>query len=369
MILENLSLVNFKNYESAEITFSEKINCFIGNNGSGKTNMLDAIHYLSLCKSYFNSSDSLNIRFGNDFFVIEGKFANTDNSTEEIYCGFKRNAKKMFKRNDNEYDKLSDHIGLIPLIVITPSDNILITEGSEERRKLVDSIISQYNHKYLEYLIKYNKSLVQRNKLLKEFSNGMPFNSELLETYNVQLAMYGVFLFETRQKFFVEYLPIFNHYYQYISGDLEKVEIEYESQLHEGNFEDLLTTATNKDRAMEYTTVGIHKDDFIFKIDQNSLKKIGSQGQQKTFLVALKFAEFEFISKSQSTVPLLLLDDIFDKFDSERVKKIIQLVADNKFGQIFITDTNAGRIDDIIRSLSIPYKLFRMSKGTINEEK
>ena len=275
----------------------------------------------------------------------------------------------MFKRNQKEYERLSDHIGLVPLVMVTPSDIMLITEGSEERRKMVDAIISQFNKSYLEQLIRYNKTLAQRNKLLKDFNNGMPFNKELIETYNIQLSSYGQAVYNARKAFISDFMPVFNQYYQYISGNQEVVGIDYESQLNNGSFEELLNQSLQKDRVLEYTSNGIHKDDFIFNLQNYSLKKIGSQGQQKTFLVALKLAEFEFVSKHLGEVPILLLDDIFDKFDSERVNKIIELVADNKFGQIFITDTNSGRIDEIIRKTTMNHKLFNVVKGTVNEEK
>ena len=364
MFLQKLALVNFKNYEQIEITLSAKINCFVGNNGVGKTNILDAIHYLSLCKSYFNSVDSQNIRHGHDFFVIQGKYT-INNNEEDIYCGFKRNSRKVFKRNKKEYDRLAEHIGLIPVVLITPSDSSLITEGSEERRRLIDSIISQFDKPYLENLIQYNRLLLQRNKLLKEFAENKHFDNEILEVYSEQLSTYGTSIYQKRTEFINAFIPVFRKYYQLIAGTTEEAELQYQSQLHETTMIELLRNNAAKDRVLEYTSTGIHKDDLLLSLDGFPVKRIASQGQQKTYLVALKLAEFDFISQISGLKPLLLLDDIFDKFDPVRVKQIIRLASDEHFGQIFITDTEITRINTVLKEISFDHAIFQVENGTI----
>ncbi len=361
MYLKNLSLINFKNYEQADLAFSDKINCFVGSNGVGKTNLLDAVHYLSLCKSYFNPSDSQNIRYGQDFFVIQGNYWRGD-SDELIYCGFKRNTRKQFKRNKTDYEKLSDHIGFIPAVMISPYDSRLITEGSEERRRFIDSVISQYNKEYLEALIKYYRLLEQRNRLLKQ-NKQTPVDSDLFAVIDDQIIPLGTFIYETRKKFTEQLIPVFNKIYQYISqGSQENVGLNYISQLQQRDYKTLLEDSFAKDRMMEYTTSGIHKDDLELKLDDLPIKRVGSQGQQKTFLTALKFAEFDFITQVNGFKPILLLDDVFDKFDEARVSQIVRLVSEEHFGQIFITDTEQQRLERILKLINVPFNLFRVDK-------
>jgi DNA replication and repair protein RecF len=367
MYLQKLSLVNFKNYEQVELSFSNKINCFVGDNGVGKTNLLDAIHYLSLCKSYFNNIDSQNIKHDQDFFVIQGNYL-INNTEEDIYCGFKRNSRKVFKRNQKDYDRLADHIGFIPAVIITPSDNSLISEGSEERRKLIDSIISQYDKLYLDDIIQYNKVLLQRNKLLKEFADKKNYDEDVLEVYSDQLSGYGDRIYQKRSEFVNSFVPVFQKYYQMIAGENERVELSYQSQLNNSNFRKLLGDNINKDRILEYTSVGIHKDDLLMLLGNYPVKKIASQGQQKTYVVALKLAEFDFIEKISGTKPLLLLDDIFDKFDPGRVKQIIHLASDEHFGQIFITDTEISRIKKVLKEISYDHSIFIVEEGKIKQK-
>jgi DNA replication and repair protein RecF len=357
MYLQKLSLVNFKNYLQAELSFSGKINCFVGNNGVGKTNLLDAIHYLSLCKSYFNNFDSQNIRHGEDYFIIQGNYL-LNNSEEEIYCGFKRNNRKVFRRNKKEYERLADHIGLIPAVMVSPSDISLITEGSEERRRLIDSIISQYDKLYLDDIIHYNRILLQRNSLLKEFNKNATINSEMLDIYSEQLANYGDRIFQKRNEFISSFKPIFQKYYSTIAGVDEKAELKYHSQLQENNLRQLLSNCMGKDKVLEYTTAGTHKDDLLLELNGYPVKRIASQGQQKTYVVALKLAEFDFIARLSNKKPLLLLDDIFDKFDPGRVKQIIHLASDEHFGQIFITDTELHRIETVLKEISFDHSIF-----------
>lgn len=362
MHLDRLSLVNFKNYTEADLYFSKHINCFSGNNGEGKTNILDAIHYLSFCKSFFNPIDSQNIQHNAPFFVIQGVFYVNGNE-EEVYCGQKRNQKKQFKKNKKEYGRLADHIGLIPLVMISPADSELITEGSESRRRFIDSVIAQYNKDYLEYLIKYNKVLSHRNALLKQFASSGNFNYDSLEIWNIQLIEYGIQVYEMRKKFIHEFIPIFQKYYELISGGKETVTIEYTSHLNKAAFTEVLEKALSKDCAMEYTTVGIHKDDLEFVIEGFPLKKYASQGQQKSFLIALKLAQFDFIKNIKQTKPILLLDDIYDKLDDNRVKQLMELVSMDNFGQIFITDTHPTRLSELFSKTNADTKIFRIEQG------
>lgn len=357
MYLKNLSITNFKNYHAAELIFSEKVNCFVGNNGVGKTNLLDAIHYLSLCKSYFNPIDSQNINYDADFSVIQGNFFKND-SEDEIFCGIQRNKRKIFKRNKKEYQKLSDHIGLFPLVMISPADSSLITEGGEERRKFLNSVISQYDKNYLENLLLYNRALIQRNKLLKDLSDTPGYDRDMLAIWNEQLIKYGESIYEIRKDFISKIQPVFHEYYQYISSDRENAELIYESQLSGSGMEDILSGSLKRDLLLGFTTAGIHKDDLLLNLSGHSLKKSGSQGQQKTYQVALKLAKFGFIKKVSGINPILLLDDIFDKFDLLRLEQIIKLVANGNFGQIFITDTNHEHLTKILKRIRSEHTVF-----------
>ena len=364
MYIQELSIVNFKNIEHAEFKFTEGLNCFIGNNGAGKTNLMDAIYYLSFCKSFLNPVDAQNIRFDQDFFMIQGKYERLD-SDEIVYCGLKRNQKKIVKRNQKEYKKLSEHIGLLPLIIVTPSDTNLITGGSEERRRFVDAVISQYDAVYLESLIRYNRALQQRNNLLKQFALRNTFQQETIEVWDDQLVKYGKQISEVRKVFIQKLQPIFQKYYELISGGKEVVGLKLQSELIENDFEHLLKQSVGKDRMLQYTTCGIHKDDFEFELSGNPIKRFGSQGQKKTYLVALKLAQFDFMKEISGLTPILLLDDIFDKLDKNRVEEIVKLVADDHFGQIFITDTNREHLDQMISCLETESSIFTISDGTV----
>ncbi len=367
MFLKKLSLTNFKNYTEAAVDFSAKINCFIGNNGEGKTNLLDAIHYLSFCKSFFNSIDYQNIRHGTDFFAIHGTYSRNGDTPETISCIQKLNQKKIFKQNTKEYDRLSDHIGLYPLVMISPYDRDLINDGSEVRRRYVDSVMSQFDKVYLNELINYNKVLAQRNALLKYFGETQTFSQESLDIWNQKMVSLGITIFETRRKFIAEFMPVFSHYYELISDGREKVGITYESQLLHGDFYQLLQQAGEKDRYARYSTVGVHKDDLIFEIDGYPVKKYGSQGQQKSFVVAIKLAQFEYTRNLKGYNPLLLFDDIFDKLDDNRVEQLIKLVSADSFGQVFITDTQRYRIEKIVNRHEIDYRIFEIATGMVKE--
>lgn len=366
MYLKKLSLVNFKNFESFDYEPCQRINCFIGDNGAGKTNLLDSIHYLSFCKSFINSIDKLHIQTGKDFFIIDGQYQRHE-SQEIIYCGVQTGKNKSFRKNGTEYAKLSDHIGFIPLVYSTPTDNILIYGGSDLRRKFVDSIISQFDKSYLNNLINYNKALEQRNYLLKSVDNMKQIDSESFEIWDMKLAEYGSIIHTKRSQFKNEIIEIFQKFYDIVSGSKEKVDLIYDSQLNESELLGLLKNNLRRDIFSGYTSTGVHKDDFEFVMSGMSLKKYASQGQQKSYIISLKFAQFEYIKKNVNLAPILLLDDIFDKLDKKRVVKITDLVSDNGFGQIFFTDTSYTRMPDILKSRSSKSKILNLSTNEIIE--
>ncbi|WP_452223159.1 DNA replication/repair protein RecF [Lacinutrix chionoecetis] len=359
MILKSLSLLNYKNFESKSFTFNDTINCLVGNNGVGKTNILDAIYHLSFGKSYFNPIASQNIKHDEDFFVVNGDY-NKENKLEKIVVSLKRGQKKVIKRNGKAYDKFSEHIGFLPLVIISPADRDLIIEGSDTRRKFIDSVISQSDKTYLDDLIKYNRVLAQRNSLLKYFALNNTFNNDTLEIYNGQLTNYGTAIFNKRAAFLDTFIPIFKARYQAISNGNEHVDLVYKSDLFDKDLNVLLAEAINKDKAIQYTSVGVHKDDLLFNIDAHPIKKFGSQGQQKSFLIALKLAQFDFIKQQSGVNPILLLDDIFDKLDEERVTQIIKLVDDENFGQLFISDTHAERTENAVKKVHQSYEIFKL---------
>ncbi|QCX00487.1 DNA replication/repair protein RecF [Aggregatimonas sangjinii] len=359
MFLNSLSLLNYKNFESENFEFDSKINCFVGENGIGKTNILDAIYHLSFGKSYFNPIATQNIRHGTDFFVVEGEFEKEDR-IEKVVCSLKKGAKKVIKRNGKAYDRLSDHIGLLPLVIISPADRDLIIEGSDTRRKFIDGVISQQDKQYLQDLIKYNKVLAQRNSLLKYFHLNQTFEPTTLSVYNEQLSGYGSSIFKKRVAFLEVFVPILRTQYENISGGKETIDLNYESKLLEDDLPSLLEKNSDRDRALQYTSVGTHKDDLGFEIGGYSVKKFGSQGQQKSFLIALKLAQFQFIKQQAGTTPILLLDDIFDKLDENRVSQIVALVNDENFGQIFISDTHPERTENVVKNIHQSYKIFKL---------
>jgi DNA replication and repair protein RecF len=359
MILKNLTLVNFKNYQHIELSFEPGVNCLVGNNGVGKTNVLDGIHYLSMCKSYLNSVDKQNIRFGEKFFIIQGEWLVEDESVE-IYCGVKAGEKKVVKKNKVNYEKLGDHIGEFPSVVISPYDRDLIVEGSEVRRKWIDGIISQFNREYLYLLVKYTKILEQRNALLKQFFEHGFFERESIEIWDEQLIQVGAEIYKQRIDFLKDFIPTFQTYYEFIGSPNETVGLEYKSQLNDCTFTELLALNQRKDAVATYTTGGVHRDDFLFTINGHPVKKFGSQGQQKSYLIALKLAQFEWLKKHLHKKPIVLLDDIFDKLDNERVAKLMKLVSENVFGQVIVTDTDSTRVQSIFEKINVPYKAIPM---------
>lgn len=367
MHLSRISMINFKNYVQEELEFSSGINCITGNNGVGKTNLLDAIHYLSLTKSYFNPIDSQNIHFGDDFFMVQGDFIVEEN-IHKLYCGLKRNRKKQFKCDDVEYERLSDHIGLFPVVMVSPNDNVLISGGSDERRKFMDTVISMYNKNYLEDLMRYNRILQQRNRLLKDMAGIPSPDLSLLYIFDDQLMLYGHKIYLERVHFLHELVPVFQHFYNEISSEKESVSIRFESDFQQDDYANMMEKNLHKDRILQHTTHGIHRDDLHFELMDHPIKKTGSQGQQKTYLVALKLAKFEFLTQTKGFNPILLLDDIFDKFDATRVKQIVNLVGKPNFGQIFITDTNSLRLEEVLNKTNSKYALFEVFEDHINKK-
>ena len=359
MYLKQLTLTQYKNIRSKTFDFNPKINCFIGDNGKGKSNILDAIYHLAFGKSYFNPIATQNIQLGEDFFVIEGRYER-EKREEKIVCALKKGQKKVMKRNGKVYEKLSDHIGLIPTVIISPSDRDMISEGSSTRRKFMDGVIGQTDAVFLQNLIEYHKILSQRNALLKFFALNTTFEPETLAVYNEQLAERSSAIYEKRKAFMETFIPVFNARHQDISEGKEQVHLEYESQLHQNLHETLLESSLQKDKFLQYTSTGIHKDDINFLLEGQPIKKFGSQGQQKTFLIALKLAQFDFLKKQMGGAPILLLDDAFDKLDQKRVTQIISLVDQNDFGQIFLTDTHEERTLNALHSLKSSYELFKL---------
>jgi len=359
MHLQKITLVNFKNFESQTFDFQEKINCFVGNNGVGKTNVLDAIYYLSFAKSYFNPVATQNIRHSEDFFMIDGEYKMND-KIDTVVCSLKRGHKKVVKRNGKAYEKFSEHIGYLPLVIISPADSDLIVDGSEARRKFMDNVISQSDNQYLQTLIKYHKVLIQRNSLLKYFAANRTFDGINLGVYNEQLNTYGSIIFEKRKLFLDSFIPIFKKRYETISNSSESVDLVYKTQISGDNLLELFEQNADRDRILQYTSVGVHKDDLYFEIDGFPIKKFGSQGQQKSYLIALKLAQFDFIKTISKVKPILLLDDIFDKLDDLRVTQLVNLVNKDEFGQIFLSDTHKKRTEKIVKATQKPYKIFQL---------
>lgn len=359
MILKSISLLNYKNFDSINFEFDDRINCLVGHNGVGKTNILDAIYHLSFGKSYFNPITIQNIKHDTDFFVIEGLYDKL-NRDEKVIISAKRGHKKVIKKNGKAYNTFSEHIGFLPLVIISPADRDLIINGSDTRRKFIDGVISQSDQSYLSTLLKYTKIVSQRNSLLKYFAANNTFDSSTLEIYNQQLGEFGSLIYKKRTQFLETFTPIFIDRYEAISSGKEAVSVNYQSKLSETDLVTLLEQNLAKDRMLQYTSVGIHKDDLSFEIDGYPIKKFGSQGQQKSFLIALKLAQFDFIKKQSQVHPLLLLDDIFDKLDEQRVEHIIKLVDDKNFGQLFITDTHADRTENVVKKISQSYKIIKL---------
>ena len=359
LLINKISILNYKNILDKTFNFDNKINCFVGNNGVGKTNILDSIYHLAIGKSSFSISNENNINHESEFMLLDGLFS-INNKKENITCSLKRNETKVLKRNEKIYKKLSDHFGLIPVVLISPYDTNLIIEGSSERRKFMDSIISTYDKNYLQNIITHGKLIKQRNKILKYFNKSAKIDMDSILVYNDQIVKLSKPIHECRKNFVSEFVPLVIDKYNNISGKNEKVALQYKSDLNENEIGDLLEKSFQKDMILQFTSCGIHKDDLIFKIDNNSIKRFGSQGQQKSFLISLRFAEFEFLKNSNDLAPILLMDDIFDKLDIQRVKNIVDLVNSSEFGQLFVSDTDKPRIEKVIRSLKNSSEIFEI---------
>ncbi len=364
MILKRLSLINFKNIESATFDFADGINAFVGDNGAGKTNILDGIYYLSMCKSMLSLTDAQNVRHGTDFFVVDGSYATSSERSETIVCTFSKQKShtKTLKRNSKEYERLSDHVGLIPVVVVSPQDSILISQAADERRRFLNGFISQIDSKYLNSLIKYNTLITQRNKVLKSGGDEL-----MLSIYDEQLAPHAEYIHESRRDMIKQLSPLVESFYRELSAEREEVSLTYHSKLQDSTYMELMATARQRDLANEYTTMGIHRDDLTFSIGEYPLRKYGSQGQQKSFLIALKLAQYMLLSEIRAETPILLLDDLFDKLDAGRVEHLIRIVSGDKFGQIFITDCNRTRLQRVLNQMDNQYRLFEMSEGVPHE--
>ncbi|MDP4680042.1 MAG: DNA replication/repair protein RecF [Cyclobacteriaceae bacterium] len=365
MILQKISLTNFKNYESIEIDFSKGLNCFTGLNGSGKTNLLDAIHYLSLTKSAFNSIDSQNIRHNTSFFALRAEFEEK-NKNYKLVCSLKIGEKKNLKIDDSPYNKLSEHIGRFPVVLIAPNDDDLIRESSETRRKFVDSIISQADKKYLTDLISYTHYLKQRNSLLKRINETGKRDLDLLNQYDGQIVTIGLRIAIIRQKFIDTILPEFTSQYKFLCDEKEHVDITYQTMVLDESFSQKLKACLEKDIVLQRTSMGVHRDDYSFLINDTPLRKFGSQGQQKSFLIGLKLSQFDYIKQKKGITPILLLDDIFDKLDDERIQKLLQMIEAKRFEQIFITDARRERTESILQKLNTEIRVFNIHENEIS---
>ena len=362
MYLEKISLLNFKNIAQEELSFCPGINCLVGDNGAGKTNVVDAVYYLSMCKSSLQMTDGQSIRHGADFFLVEGRYSSDAGRREQVVCSFSRKGGKVLKRNGKEYDRLADHVGLIPAVIVSPADSALISDAADERRRYLNAFISQLDRAYLTALMRYNAVLAERNRLLK-----MQPDETMLTIYDRQLVEHGNCIHARRREFAARLQPLVAEYYRRLSDDREQVELLYRSELNERPFEEVLRDARQKDLVNEFTTAGIHRDDLTLRIGGYPLRKYGSQGQQKSFLIALKLAQYAIVAAEKGERPILLLDDLFDKLDAGRVEQLIRLVADDAFGQIFITDCNPTRLRTILDRAGGSYTLFTVSNGTITD--
>ncbi len=360
MFLKKISLLNFKNISGEELAFCPGINCLVGDNGAGKTNVLDAVHYLSMCKSSLGTTDSQSIRHGTDFFLLEGLYASDSGRNETIACSFSRKGGKILKRNGKEYERLSEHVGLIPAVIVSPADSVLISDAADERRRYLNAFISQLDRAYLQALVRYNAVLAERNRLLK-----MHPDETMLAIYDMQLVEHGKTIHARRREFVERLQPIVAEFYRILSDDREQVTLHYKSELNDRPFDEILRDARQKDLVNEFTTAGIHRDDLTLRIGDYALRKYGSQGQQKTFLIALKLAQYTVVTKEKGEKPLLLLDDLFDKLDGGRVEQLLRLVSDRAFGQIFITDCNPMRLRTILDRAGSEYRLFTVAGGAV----
>ncbi len=362
MRLKKLLLINFKNISQADIDLSDGINCFVGDNGAGKTNILDAIYYLAMSKSAFTMTDGQSVHHGEDFFVVEGSYIAASGSTELVNCSFSHRGGKVLKCNGKEYDRLADHVGRFPVVIVSPQDSSLITDAAEERRRYLNSFISQIDRAYLNSMMRYNAILQERNRFLKTSSN-----EDMLQIYDMQLTEHGGRVYELRKSTIERMQLLVAEYYRALSDDREKVDISYRSELENRPLSELLLQARERDIINQFTTVGVHRDDVIFRIGEYPLRKYGSQGQQKSFLIALKLAQYRLVAEATGEKPILLLDDLFDKLDMGRVEKLLSLVSSDDFGQICITDCNKVRLESILERAGKEYSLFVVDGGDLKQ--
>ena len=360
MYLKKLVLINFKNIAQAEITLSERLNCFVGDNGAGKTNVLDAVYYLSMSKSALSMTDGQSVRHGEDFFVVEGTYAGDSGSNDTVNCSFLRRSGKVLKLNGKEYDRMADHVGRFPVVMVSPQDSVLITDAAEERRRYLNAFLSQLDRDYLASLMRYNAVLAERNRFLKSSSD-----EQMLQIYDIQLADHAARIYERRRDIIERMRPLVAEFYRQLSGDREQVEIEYRSELASASMGELLLASRERDIVNGFTTSGVHRDDMSLRIGGYPLRKYGSQGQQKSFLMSLKLAQYRILAEVCGERPLLLLDDLFDKLDTSRVENLLTLVAGDDFGQIFITDCNRSRLETILSRAGEKYALFMVEGGDI----
>ena len=360
MYLKKLVLINFKNIAQAEITLSERLNCFVGDNGAGKTNVLDAVYYLSMSKSALTMTDGQSVRHGEDFFVVEGTYAGDSGSSDTVNCSFLRRSGKVLKLNGKEYDRMADHVGRFPVVMVSPQDSVLITDAAEERRRYLNAFLSQLDRDYLASLMRYNAVLAERNRFLKSSSD-----EQMLQIYDMQLADHAARIYERRRDIIERMRPLVAEFYRQLSGDREQVEIEYRSELASASMGELLLASRERDILNGFTTSGVHRDDMSLRIGGYPLRKYGSQGQQKSFLMSLKLAQYRILTEVCGERPLLLLDDLFDKLDTSRVENLLTLVAGDDFGQIFITDCNRSRLETILSRAGEKYALFMVEGGDI----
>ena len=363
MYLKKISLLNFKNIAQEELALCPGINCLVGDNGAGKTNVIDAVYYLSMCKSSLAMTDGQSVRHGADFFLAEGQYLTDAGKTESIVCSFSRKGGKVLKRNGKEYERLSDHVGLFPAVIVSPADSALISDAADERRRYLNGFISQLDRTYLAAVMRYNAVLAERNRLLKTSPD-----ETMLRIYDMQLAEHGNRIHARRQEFTERLQPIVAAYYRTLSGDREQVELHYRSELNDRPFGELLLATRQKDLVNEFTTAGIHRDDLVLKIGGYPLRKYGSQGQQKSFLIALKLAQYAIVAEEKREKPILLLDDLFDKLDAGRVEQLIRLVSEDSFGQIVITDCNPTRLRTILDKAGGEYALFTVGNGAVTQK-
>ena len=363
-VLQKIVISDFRNIELQELEFSPNVNCISGNNGEGKTNLLDAIYYLSMTKSAFATSDRYNFRHGTEEFSVAGTYRMENGLSSRFALAMSSKGDKKVKRDDKVYQKVSEHVGVLPVVMVSPSDVSMVSESGDERRRFVNAVLSQMDREYMNSMQQYNRLLLQRNKMLKD----MDVDRSLLEVIDMRMAALADPVYKARRQFVDDLRPVVAEYYRTLSGDSEQVDIQYDSSLDKAPLDQLLAASFEKDRILKHTTAGVHRDDFIFTMNGHPIRRYGSQGQQKSFLVSLKFAQYEIMKKKYGFAPVLLLDDVFDKLDMGRISNLLQMVASNDFGQIFITDSNKVRMSGIVDGLTQDRAYFETVSGTFSRQ-